>query len=194
MVTKSSCGLSNFFESATQFRAWLAEHGGQRTELIVGFWKVGSGRPSMTWSESVDEALCFGWIDGVRKRIDDASYQIRFTPRKKGSIWSAINIAKVEALIAAGRMAPAGLAAYEARTEAKSLAYSYEQRTHPELLESEVQHFKRHKVAWSFFEACPPSYRRPILHWVVSAKKPETRDRRLGQLIEACGRRERLLK
>lgn len=183
-----------FFESATQFRAWLAEHGSARAELIVGFWKVGSGRASMTWSQSVDEALCFGWIDGVRKRIDDASYQIRFTPRKKGSIWSAINIAKVEALTQAGRMAPAGLAAYAARTDARSLVYSYEQRTHPELLESEVKHFERHPLAWTFFEACPPSYRRPILHWVVSAKKPETRDHRLGQLIEACGRHERLRK
>lgn len=185
---------STFFESAAQFRTWLAEHGSARVELIVGFWKVGTGRASMTWPESVDEALCFGWIDGVRKRIDDAAYQIRFTPRKKSSIWSAINIAKVQALTEAGRMAPAGLAAYAARTAAKSLVYSYEQRAHPELLEPEVKRFQRHPLAWSFFEACPPSYRKPILHWIVSAKKPQTRDRRLAQLIEACGRQERLLK
>ncbi len=183
-----------FFASAAHFRAWLAQHAATAGELRVGYWKVGSGKPSMTWSESVDEALCVGWIDGVRQRIDDEAYQIRFTPRRPGSIWSAINIAKVEVLVAQGRMQPAGLAAFARRTDAKSVVYAYEQRQHPELNPAETKQFKRHKVAWAFFEGCPPSYRKPILYWVVSAKKPETRERRLQQLIDACARQERLLK
>ncbi|MFT3820546.1 MAG: YdeI/OmpD-associated family protein [Rubrivivax sp.] len=183
-----------FFATAADFRAWLQAHGGRAAELVVGFWKVESGRPSMRWPESVDEALCFGWIDGVRKRIDDEAYLIRFTPRRPASIWSAVNIAKVESLIAAGRMQPAGLAAYAVRLERKSAVYAYEQREHPQLSAAETRAFRRAKAAWRFFEACPPSYRKPILYWVVSAKKPETRQRRLDQLIEACARQQRLLK
>ncbi len=183
-----------FFASAGHFRAWLAQHAATAGELRVGYWKVGSGKPSMSWSESVDEALCVGWIDGVRQRIDDEAYQIRFTPRRPGSIWSAINIAKVEGLVAQGRMQPAGLAAFARRTDRKSVVYAYEQREHPELTPAETKQFKRHKMAWAFFEFCPPSYRKPILYWVVSAKKPETRVRRLQQLIDACAQQERLLK
>ena len=186
--------LPRYFATAADFRAWLEANGSSAPELIVGFWKVGSGRPSMTWPQSVDEALCFGWIDGLRKRIDDLAYLIRFTPRRTGSIWSAVNIAKVESLTAAGRMRPAGLAACAARLEQKSAVYAYEQRNHPELAAAETKTFRRVKPAWAFFEACPPSYRKPILYWVVSAKKPETRQRRLETLIEACKRQERLLK
>ena len=183
-----------FFATAEAFRAWLETNGHREAELLVGYWKVDSGRPSMTWPESVDEALCFGWIDGVRKRIDDDAYQIRFTPRRPGSIWSAVNIARVEVLTAAGRMQPAGLAAFAARIEHKSAVYAYEQRDHPELTAEETRAFRKQRVAWKYFEACPPSYRKPILYWIVSAKKPETRQRRLAQLIEACQRQTRLLK
>lgn len=190
----ASLAEPRFFATAEHFRDWLARHAATASELRVGYWKVGSGKPSIGWSESVDEALCVGWIDGVRQRIDDEAYQIRFTPRRPGSIWSAINIAKVEVLVAQGRMQPAGLAAFERRTDEKSVVYAYEQRQHPELTPAEAKQFKRHKVAWSYFEGCPPSYRKPILYWVVSAKKPETRERRLRQLIDACARQERLLK
>ena len=183
-----------FFETAAKFRTWLKKHGISETELVVGYWKVDSGRASMTWPESVDEALCFGWIDGVRKRIDDAAYQIRFTPRKKDSIWSAINIAKVEALTAQGRMQPAGLNAFAHRQDKKSAVYAYEQRQHPELAATETAQFKRNKTAWAYFESCPPSYRKPLLYWVVSAKRPQTRERRLLKLIEVCAKKERLLK
>ncbi len=183
-----------FFATAAAFRAWLETNGDSVDELLVGYWKVDSGRPSMTWPESVDEALCFGWIDGVRKRIDDEAYHIRFTPRRPGSIWSAVNIACVEVLTVAGRMRPAGLSAFAARIERKSAVYAYEQRDHPELTAEETRAFRKQRAAWKFFEACPPSYRKPILYWVVSAKKPETRQRRLAQLIEACQRQVRLLK
>lgn len=186
--------LPTFFATASDFRTWLEVNGDKVSELVVGFWKVDSGRPSVTWTESVDEALCFGWIDGVRKRIDDLAYLIRFTPRRTGSIWSAVNIARVEALIAAGRMRPPALAAYALRLERKSAVYSYEQRDHPELSPAETKLFRRSKAAWTFFERCPPSYRKPILYWVVSAKRPETRQRRLVQLIDSCSRGERLLK
>lgn len=183
-----------FFATPADFRAWLEAHGERAAELVVGFWKVESGRPSMTWPQSVDEALCFGWIDGVRKRIDERAYLIRFTPRRPASVWSAVNVAKAETLIAAGRMQPGGLAAYAARLERKSAVYSYEQRNDPRLTAAETRAFRGARDAWSFFEACPPSYCKPMLYWVVSARKPETRQRRLGQLIEACRRRERLLK
>ena len=183
-----------YFASAADFGAWLQTHGAHETALIVGFWKVGSGRPSLGWPESVDEALCVGWIDGVRKRIDDQAYQIRFTPRRPGSIWSAINIAKVELLLAQGRMQPAGLQAFAGRLAHKSAIYAYEQAQDAALSAAETAQFRRDASAWAYFETCPPSYRRPVLHRIVSAKKAETRARRLQQLIEACARQERLLK
>jgi len=182
-----------FFDSAAAFRAWLAQHAATAPELLVGFWKVGSGRPSMSWSESVDEALCFGWIDGVRKRIDEQRYQIRFTPRRPGSIWSAVNLAKVEALIAAGRMQLAGLAVYEARDPAKQRVYAFEREQPAELSASELRQFRAAGAAWTYFEACPPGYRRVMLHWVCSAKRAQTRARRLAQLMEVCGRGERMV-
>jgi uncharacterized protein YdeI (YjbR/CyaY-like superfamily) len=183
-----------FFETASAFRAWLERNHETAGELIVGFHKVGSGLRSMTWPESVDEALCFGWIDGVRKRIDDASYLIRFTPRKKDSIWSVVNVAKVEKLINQGRVTAAGLAAFAARSEKKTGVYSFEQ-AHPVALDAaELLVFKQDGAAWKYFEAAAPSYMKVIIYWVVSAKKPETRTRRLAQLIAACAEQRRLLK
>lgn len=181
-----------FFVDAVAFRHWLQANAATTGELIVGFHKLGSGRPSMSWPDSVDEALCVGWIDGVRKRIDEHSYQIRFTPRRPGSIWSAVNIAKVERLIAAGRMQPAGLAAYALRTAEKSRVYAFEQEQIAELSQAELQAFKRQRAAWAFFEATPPGYRKTVLHWVVSAKRSATRDKRFAQLLAACAAGERL--
>jgi uncharacterized protein YdeI (YjbR/CyaY-like superfamily) len=178
-----------FFRSPAEFRAWLEEHHATARELLVGFYKTDSGTPSITWPESVDEALCFGWIDGVRRRVDDHSYTIRFTPRKTGSVWSAVNIRRALALIDEGRMRPAGLAAFEARRENKSGIYSYEQRR--EGLEEPYQSvLRKNKAAWAFFQARPPSYRKAVGWWVVCAKKEETRLRRLGQLIECSARGE----
>ncbi len=181
-----------FFETSRDFRAWLAAHAATATELLVGFHKVDSGKPSMSWSESVDEAICFGWIDGVRKRVDDEAYTIRFTPRKTTSIWSAINIAKVEKLRAEGRMAAAGEAAYAHRKAHKSVIYSYEQESVPELSAEELRFFKRNKAAWAYFETVPPGYRKQMLHRICSAKKAETRAARFGKLVAACAAGERL--
>lgn len=181
-----------FFENAGAFRSWLKANGATAAELLVGFYKVDSGRPSMTWPESVDEALCFGWIDGVRKRIDEHAYSIRFTPRKPSSIWSAVNIAKFEQLSASGRMTPAGAAAFTHRTEAKSGVYAYEQAGTAALSTAEVRAFKRDKAAWKYFEATPPSYRKVILHWITSAKRDETRASRFATLVQACAAGKRL--
>ncbi len=181
-----------FFASTSAFRAWLAENAATSSELVVGFHKVGSGHPCMAWSESVDEAICFGWIDGVRKRIDEHAYLIRFTPRKPGSIWSAVNLAKVERLRAEGRMTAAGEKAFGRRSEAKSAIYSYEQDGTAELSSAEVRLFKREKAAWRFFEETPPSYRKTLLHWVTTAKKAETRASRLAKLVAACAAGQRL--
>lgn len=160
--------------------------------MVVGFYKVGSGMPSMSWPESVDEALCFGWIDGVRKRIDDIAYQIRFTPRRSGSTWSAVNIAKAEALIAQGLMCAGGLAAYAARTEHKSRIYSYERDDPARLNADEESRLRGNAAAWHYFDTSPPGYRKTILHWLADAKRPDTRERRLTRLIDACARSERL--
>lgn len=180
-----------FFPTADAFRHWLETNAGAATELLVGFHKVGSGQPSMSWSESVDEALCSGWIDGVRKRIDDAAYSIRFTPRKPGSIWSAINIAKIERLRAEGRMTTAGIAAFELRTESRSRIYAYEQKAPAALTPVELRAFKRNRAAWRHFESAPPGYRQQMLHRICNAKRPETRAARLDKLItaSAAGRR-----
>lgn len=180
------------FTRAADFRAWLDVHAATAPELLVGYHKVASGTPSMTWPESVDEALCVGWIDGVRRRIDDTRYCIRFTPRRPGSIWSAVNISKVGALRAAGRMTPAGEAAFAARREDRSRVYAFERDAPAELDAAESRAFQAQATAWRFFEAQPPGYRRVVLHWVVSAKRADTRARRLLALVEACGRGERL--
>lgn len=179
-----------FFAAAEAFRAWLHANHARASELWVGYWKTGSGRPSMTWQESVAEALCYGWIDGLRKSIDADRYRIRFTPRKPRSIWSEVNIRTAEQLIAAGRMLPAGLKAFEARDPDRMNRYSFEQRN-VGLDPAREQEFRRHEAAWAFFQSQPPSYRRPAIWWVESAKREETRARRLHTLIEdsAAGRR-----
>jgi uncharacterized protein YdeI (YjbR/CyaY-like superfamily) len=181
-----------FFATPGDFRAWLASHAATASELLVGYHKVASGRPSMGWSESVDEALCFGWIDGVRKRIDDRSYSIRFTPRQPTSIWSAVNIAKFERLQAQGRMTKAGADAFAKRTTARSAVYAYEQAESAALTAAELRSFQRSKAAWAFFEATPPGYRKVILHWVTSAKRADTRAARLHKLVQACAEKRRL--
>jgi uncharacterized protein YdeI (YjbR/CyaY-like superfamily) len=181
-----------FFKNAAAFRTWLERYGASEKELLVGYWKVDSGRPSMSWSDSVDEALCFGWIDGIRRRIDDQSYSIRFTPRNKDSIWSAINLAKVEMLTTQGRMRPAGLEAHARRSDDRSRIYTYERQQTLELSPEELRQLKRNAAAWRYFEAAPPGYRKLVTRWVVAAKKGETRARRLGKLIDACAQGTRL--
>lgn len=184
--------MPRFFATAAEFRAWLETHAASTAELIVGFHKVGSGTPGITWPEAVDEALCFGWIDAVRKRIDERRYQIRFTPRKAGSTWSAINIERVAALTAQGRMHPAGLAAFALRKEHRSRTYAYEQPGAVALEPAAEQAFRAHASAWAFFRAQPPSYRKRLCWWLASAKQAATRQRRLERLIEASQRGERL--
>src|SRR5438132_5265228 len=159
-----------FFPSPSDFRKWLDAHHASAKELWVGFYKKSSGKPSITWPESVDEALCFGWIDGIRKRIDDLSYMIRFSPRRPNSIWSAVNIKIAQRLIKTKRMLPAGLKAFAVRKEYRSGIYSYEQHS-PELIEPYKSMLKRNKLAWKFFQTQPPSYRKMINWWVVSAKQ-----------------------
>jgi len=180
-----------FFKTPADFRAWLDAHHATVSELLVGFYKKDSGRPSITWRESVDEALCVGWIDGVRKRIDAASYTIRFTPRRKKSVWCTINIARVKVLTTERRMRPAGLAAFKRRMENKSGIYSYEQRPQ-ELVEPYRSQFKKHKAAWAFFEAQPPGYRKLITWYIVSAKQETTRQARLTRAIDASAKQTRL--
>jgi len=181
-----------FFATPIDFRRWLKRHHRSERELLVGFYKKGSGRPSLTWPESVDEALSFGWIDGVRRRLDDESYSIRFTPRKRGSIWSDVNRRRVEELKRAGRMQPAGLEAYEARDAARSGVYSFEQRKAARLDPDAEARFKADRAAWRFFTSQPPGYRKTAIWWVVSAKRDETRARRLATLIEDSGAGRRI--
>jgi uncharacterized protein YdeI (YjbR/CyaY-like superfamily) len=174
-----------FFENQNDFRRWLDENHQAETELLVGFYKTGSGKPSMTWPQSVDQALCYGWIDGVRKSMGPEAYSIRFTPRKPGSIWSAINIDKMEKLVKENLVKPAGLAAFAKRTEAKSRIYSHE-RTQDAVLPPDMEKaFKSHKKAWAFFTAQAPSYQRVMLHWVTTAKQEKTRQGRFEKLLEA---------
>jgi uncharacterized protein YdeI (YjbR/CyaY-like superfamily) len=180
-----------FFASVADFRAWMKRHHRAASELLVGFYKLGSGRPSITWPESVDEALCFGWIDGVRKSLRADSYVIRFTPRKRGSTWSTVNTRRAEALIREKRMQPAGLRAFRERDPNKSGIYSFEQRKTARLPAEAEARFKQNRSAWRFFESQPPGYRRITTWWVISAKRAETRRRRLDMLIadSAAGRR-----
>jgi uncharacterized protein YdeI (YjbR/CyaY-like superfamily) len=178
-----------FFATAADFRRWLEANHETAPELLVGFWKKGSGRPSMDWPESRDEALCFGWIDGVRKSLGPESYTIRFTPRRKGSIWSKVNVARYEALTAEDRMTAAGVRAYE-ENKGRSGIYAYENAL-AELTAAETAAFRRNKAAWADWEKRPPGYRRVVLHWINSAKRSETRERRLATLIKdsAAGRK-----
>jgi len=182
--------VPRFFASPDQWRAWLGENHAGEQELWVGFYKRASGRPRITWPEGVDGALCFGWIDGVRKSIDAVSYKIRFTPRKPRSIWSAINIKRVKDLSKLGLMHRAGLAAFEKRDGDRSAIYAYEQRQSATLPRKYEKQFRANKQAWSFFQSRPPWYRRTSSYWVISAKKEETRLKRLATLIDcSAGKR-----
>jgi uncharacterized protein YdeI (YjbR/CyaY-like superfamily) len=183
-----------FFATPAAWREWLEKHHQQESEVVVGFYKRDSGRPSITWPESVDVALCFGWIDGVRHKINDQSYCIRFTPRRPDSPWSHVNVRKVEELTAKGLMHAAGIKAFEARKEIRSGAYSFEQRN-IKFEPAQEKLFRANRAAWKFFESQAPWYRRTVTFWVVSAKREETRMKRLNTLIEdsAAGRRIGLL-
>lgn len=182
----------HFFTTQDDFREWLEKHHQKETELLVGFYKVGSGKPSMTWPQSVDQALCFGWIDGVRKSLDADRYTIRFTPRKPSSIWSAINIDKMENLLAQKLVKPAGLTAYEKRTENKSRVYSHERTEDAVLPDAMEKEFKANKTAWEFFTKQAPSYRKMVLHLIVSAKQEKTRQSRFEKLLNASAEGKRL--
>lgn len=175
-----------FFETGAAFRKWLDKNHHKAEELLVGFYKTGSGKKSMTWSESVDEAICYGWIDGVRKSIDEESYMIRFTPRKPKSIWSAINIKKVEDLTREGRMMPAGLAAFNKREVERSAVYTYELKESAQLSEEFEQRFRANEKAWAFYQKMPPGYRKQTAHWVMTGKQAATREKRLAELIRDC--------
>jgi uncharacterized protein YdeI (YjbR/CyaY-like superfamily) len=181
-----------WFDSPTAFRSWLVKNHETATELLVGFHKVRTGRPSMTWSESVDQALCFGWIDGVRRRIDDERYSIRFSPRKPGSTWSKVNVAKVAELERQGLMAPAGVAAFAERRDAATGIYSFEQDVPAELPRAMRAAFRAEKAAWRWWESQPAGYRRTATHWVVSAKREDTRQRRFATLLADCAAGRRL--
>jgi len=180
-----------FFQTPADFGTWLEKNHATATELWVGFYTKDSGKPSITWPDSVDQALCFGWIDGIRKRVDEISYQIRFTPRRLGSIWSAINIKRAKELVRQKQMRPTGLKAFAARIENKSGIYSYEQRS-TELSQPYANLLKKNKGAWNFFEKQPPSYRKMIGWWIISAKKEETRMARLAKLISESAKGKRL--
>jgi uncharacterized protein YdeI (YjbR/CyaY-like superfamily) len=181
-----------YFKSANDFRRWLKKNHATTQDLWVGYYKKSSQQPSITWPESVDEALCFGWIDGIRKSIDGLRYTIRFTPRRRGSIWSAVNIKRAQELSNKGLMEPAGMAAFDARKENKSGIYSYEQRS-VNLDAPYEERLRQNKAAWDFFYAQPSSYRKAISWWVVSAKQEATRLKRLEKLMKESARGKRLL-
>jgi uncharacterized protein YdeI (YjbR/CyaY-like superfamily) len=180
-----------YFETPAQLRAWFRKHHAKAEELLLGYWKVDSGQPSVTWPQSVDEALCVGWIDGVRRRIDADRYTIRFTPRRPGSVWSRINVKRVAELITEGRMQPAGLAVFEARGEQHQQGYTFANRAQDFPPDIEARFRAAGAEAWAFFERQPPGYRRTCIHWVTSPKQEATRLKRLAALIEdsAAGRR-----
>jgi uncharacterized protein YdeI (YjbR/CyaY-like superfamily) len=179
-----------FFADEADFRRWLQSNHETAPELLVGFWKKGSGKPSIDWPQARDQALCFGWIDGIRKSLGDGAYTIRFTPRRKGSIWSRINVERFEALSAAGLMTSAGERAYE-ENKHKSGVYAYENELKA-LTTEEERLFRKDKAAWSDWEKRPASYRKSALHWITSAKKAETRAKRLGELIAVSAEGRRL--
>jgi len=172
------------FESPDGFRAWLEKFHARRDELWVGYWKKATGRPSLTWEESVDEALCYGWIDGVRKRLDENAYTIRFTPRREGSTWSVRNMARYAELESRGRVNVPGKAAYDRRIEEKTGTYAYEQRKPSRLSDAYLSRLRSNESAWAHWQGRPPSYQKKVEHWVMSAKREDTRQRRLAKLIE----------
>jgi len=179
-----------FFPTEAEFRRWLEAHHHTAPELLVGFWKKSSGHPSIDWPLARDQALCFGWIDGIRKSLGDDAYTIRFTPRRKGSIWSKVNVERFNALKAAGQMTAGGEAAYE-RDKHRSGVYSYEKPL-ASLTRQEEALFRKDKSAWADWEARPAGYRRSVLGWVTGAKRPETRAKRLKELIEVSAQGRRL--
>jgi uncharacterized protein YdeI (YjbR/CyaY-like superfamily) len=181
-----------FFETPSQFRAWLQKHHKTADELWVGFYKKTTGKPSITWQEAVDEALCFGWIDGIRKRVDARSYTNRFTPRRQGSFWSAINTRRAAELIDEGRMRPAGRKAFDARDAARTAAH-HAVRDNPRLGKAHEREFRANRPAWAFFTAQPPGYQRMAVWFVMSAKRDGTRAKRLGQLIAMSASKRRLI-
>jgi uncharacterized protein YdeI (YjbR/CyaY-like superfamily) len=181
-----------YFETPADLREWLDRNHESAAELWVGFRRKGSGLPTITWPESVDEALCVGWIDGVRKTVDETSYKIRFTPRKPTSNWSSVNVARVAELTRDGRMRPAGHAAFERRSEKRSGIYSYEQRKTARLEPAHERRFKANAAAWAFFQAQPAGYRHTATWWVVSAKREATREKRLATLIDDSANERRL--
>jgi uncharacterized protein YdeI (YjbR/CyaY-like superfamily) len=181
-----------FFESPAGFRRWLDEHGATAQELWVGYYKRGSGKASITWPESVDEALCFGWIDGIRKSLDEDRYTIRFTPRRAGSNWSLVNIGRVEELEKAGRMRLAGRRAFQDRNEEQARRYSYEQRT-AKLAAAYEKKLRAVPKAWKFFRSQAPWYQRTMSLWVMSAKQEATRMRRLDRLIADSAQGQRIV-
>lgn len=178
-----------FFPTPADFRKWLAKNHEKETELLVGFYKVSSGKPSITWPESVDQALCFGWIDGIRRSVDEESYSVRFTPRRPDSIWSAVNVNKVETLTKQGLMMPAGIKAYGFLKKNKSKVYSFEKEAQ-ELPSEYKKLFKANKKAWEFFKNLAPSYYKTSVHWIVSAKQEKTRLSRLEKIIAASEKDE----
>jgi uncharacterized protein YdeI (YjbR/CyaY-like superfamily) len=180
-----------FFATPSDLRKWFEKNHNREPELLLGFYKKASGKPSVTWSESVDQAICFGWIDGIRKSIDEESYMIRFTPRRPSSIWSAINLQKVKEHTKLGLMHPAGLAVFNQRDVKKAAVYSFEQEK-ISLDESYLKKFKKNKKAWDFFQSQAPYYQRTATHWVMSAKQEETRHRRLEALIADSERETRI--
>jgi uncharacterized protein YdeI (YjbR/CyaY-like superfamily) len=182
---------ATFFATPSALRAWFEENHQTAAELVVGFYKRGSGKESITWPQSVDEALCFGWIDGVRHSLGDAAYRIRFTPRRSTSNWSAVNVARVAALTNLGRMRPAGLRAFEARKPEKTGIYAFERNKAAKLTMAQEKRLRANRKATAFFHAQPPWYQRTVIHWVISAKREETCERRLSILIRdsAAGRR-----
>jgi uncharacterized protein YdeI (YjbR/CyaY-like superfamily) len=182
---------AEFFDTAADLRAWFERHHDTAPELFVGYWKKGSGRTGVTHPEAIEQALCFGWIDSIGRGIDEQRYQVRFTPRRKGSVWSKINVAKIAELTEQGLMHEAGRRAFDQRKPDRVAVYSYEQPSEAVFDRAQTDAFRSRSSAWEWFCAQSPSYRRTAVHWVVSAKRPDTRDRRLAQLIEdsAAGRK-----
>jgi uncharacterized protein YdeI (YjbR/CyaY-like superfamily) len=190
MKRGSGSASPTFFATPAELRAWFTANHQQASELLVGFHKVGSGKPSITWPQSVDQALCFGWIDGVRRSLGPESYTIRFTPRRPRSIWSLVNIRRFAALQKEGLVSAAGKAAHDQRQAARSGVYSFEQRQQARLAPAHQKALEADRKAWAYFQSCPPWYQRAATWWVVSATKEETRDKRLRTLIadSAAGR------
>ena len=181
-----------FFRTPKHFRAWLAKNHDRADVLWVGYYRKDTGRPTITWPESVDEALCFGWIDGIRKKVDDISYKVRFTPRRARSVWSVVNIGRIAVLTKEGRMQPAGAAAFERRDENNTRRYSFENRPTAKLSRADEREFRRDHEAWKFFDAQPPGYKRLAAFWIINAKRKETRRARLERLIATSRARRRI--